>query len=181
MNYSRRDFLRLGATAIAAGLIPIPALAATRTNISLQRNISFYNTHTGESIDICYFDKGRYCPDALNQINYILRDHRTQEVQRMDLGLVETLYAIKEKVGSGTPLHIISGYRSPATNAMLRKTTHGVAKTSYHTKGKAIDIRIPGYSSRRLRDVCISMQAGGVGYYGDSNFVHLDTGPIRAW
>lgn len=181
MNYSRRDFLKLGAGAIAASLLPMPALAATTTPISLQRNISFFNTHTGEAIDICYFDKGCYCPDGLNKINYILRDHRTKEVQSIDLGLVETLYAIKENVRAGKPIHIISGYRSPATNNMLRKTTNGVAQTSYHTKGRAIDIRIPGYSSRRLRDVCISMQSGGVGYYGESNFVHLDTGPIRAW
>lgn len=156
-------------------------MAATITDISLQRNISLYNTHTGESMDICYFDKGAYCPDALNQLNYILRDHRTKEVQPIDLGLVETLYAVKEKVRPKTPIHIISGFRSSATNAMLRKTTNGVAQTSYHTKGKAIDIRIPGYSSRRLRNVCISMKSGGVGYYGDSNFVHLDTGPIRTW
>jgi uncharacterized protein YcbK (DUF882 family) len=181
LNYSRRDFLKLGANATVASLLPIPALAETTTNITLQRTISFFNTHTDESIDICYFDKGVYCPDGLNRINYILRDHRTKEVQPIDLGLVETLYAVKAKIRSKTPIHIISGYRSPATNAMLRKTTHGVAQTSYHTKGKAIDIRIPGCSSRRLRDVCISMQSGGVGYYGDSNFVHLDTGPIRAW
>ena len=181
MNYSRRDFLKLGANAFAASLLPLPALAATITNISLQRIISLYNTHTGESMEICYFNKGVYCPDALNQINYILRDHRTKEVQSIDLGLVETLYAVKKKVRAKTPIHIISGYRSPVTNAMLRKTTNGVARASYHTKGKAIDLRIPGYSSRRLRNVCISMQSGGVGYYGNSNFVHLDTGPIRSW
>lgn len=181
MNHSRRDFLKLGANAIVASFIPMPALAATLTNISFQRNISFYNTHTFESVDVCYFDKGAYCPDALNQINHILRDHRTKEVQPIDLKLVETLYAVKEKVRPKTPIHIISGYRSPATNAMLRKTTNGVAQTSFHTKGRAIDIRIPGYRSRQLRDVCISMQSGGVGYYGGSNFVHLDTGPIRNW
>jgi uncharacterized protein YcbK (DUF882 family) len=181
LNYSRRDFLKLSANAIAASLLPIPAMAATGNNTALQRKISFFNTHTGESIDICYFEKGVYCLNGLSRINYILRDHRTKEVQPIDLGLVETLYAVKSKIRSKKPIHIISGYRSPATNAMLHKTSNGVAQTSYHTKGKAVDIRIPGCSSRRLRDVCISLQSGGVGYYGNSNFVHLDTGPVRVW
>ena len=157
------------------------ALAATFAHTDLKRRISLYNTHTGESTDICYYDQGNYCPKALNRINHILRDHRTNDVKPIDLQLLDHLHAIKLKIGATSPFHVISGYRSPATNAMLRKISNGVARTSYHIQGKAIDIRLPGYDTRRLRNACISLRTGGVGYYKDSNFVHLDTGPIRAW
>lgn len=181
LNHDRREFLKLGAGVLAGTILPMPVLAATLNNSAPRRRLSLYNTHTDESIDACYFNSDAYSPDALNQINYILRDHRTKEVQPIDLHLLDTLYAINLKVRPKTPFHIISGYRSPATNAMLRKITTGVARKSLHTKGKAIDIRLPGYSTRRLRDVCITLKSGGVGYYKDSNFVHLDTGPVRAW
>jgi uncharacterized protein YcbK (DUF882 family) len=115
------------------------------------------------------------------KIHHLLRDHRTNEEQVIDLRLVETLYSVKQKARTQSPFHIISGYRSPATNALLRKSSSGVARTSYHSKGKAIDIRLPGFSTHRLRNLCIEMQFGGVGYYRDSDFVHLDTGPVRTW
>ncbi|MGD9248891.1 MAG: DUF882 domain-containing protein [Desulfobacteraceae bacterium] len=181
MNRSRREFIRQGAGALVVSLLPIQALAATFASEDLQRHISLYNTHTGESIDICYYGKGAYCPDALNKINHILRDHRANKEQPIDVHLLDALYAVRRKVRSNTPFHVISGYRSPSTNAMLRKTTNGVARTSYHTKGQAIDIRLPGYQTHRLRDLCIALKSGGVGYYGDSDFVHLDTGPVRTW
>ncbi len=182
MNRSRREFLIQGASTLAACFLPMQAIAAKLNPTSdHRRQISFYNTHTGESIDICYFEKGDYCKDALNKISHILRDHRSNEAQPIDLRLLDVLYAVKQKVRPNTPFHVISGYRSATTNAMLRKTSNGVARTSYHTKGKAIDIRLPGYQTRRLRDVCIALQIGGVGYYRESDFVHLDTGPIRAW
>lgn len=181
LNHQRRELLKLSASVLAVTILPMPGLAATLNNSAPRRRLSLFNTHTGESIDTCYFNSGVYCPDALNQINYILRDHRTKEVQPIDLHLLDTLNAINIKVRPKTPFHIISGYRSPATNAMLRKTTTGVARKSFHIKGKAIDIRLPGYNSRRLRDLCMTLKSGGVGYYKDSNFVHLDTGPVRAW
>ena len=181
MNRSRREFLKQGVSTLVVSLLPMQALAATFAHADLHRRISLYNTHTGESIDTCYYDRGAYCPDALDRINHILRDHRANKEQPIDLRLLDALYAVRQKVRSKTPFHVISGYRSPATNAMLRKTSNGVARISFHTKGQAIDIRLPGYQTHRLRDVCIAMQSGGVGYYGDSDFVHLDTGPIRTW
>jgi uncharacterized protein YcbK (DUF882 family) len=181
LKCNRRDFLKLGAGALTVGLLPLPTLAATLKAVDARRTLSFYNTHTRETIDIRFFDQCDYCPEALNQANYFLRDHRSREVHPIDVRLLDTLYAVKLKIRPKTPFHIISGYRSPATNAMLYKKTSGVARTSYHTKGRAIDIRLPGYSSRRLRDVCIALKSGGVGYYGSSDFVHLDTGPIRTW
>lgn len=180
MKCNRRDFLGLGAGALTVGLLPLPALAAA-FKVDAQRTLSFYNTHTRETIDICFYDGGTYCPEALNQANYILRDHRAREVHPIDVRLLDTLYALKLRIRPRTPFHVISGYRSAATNAMLFKTTSGVARSSYHTKGRAVDIRLPGYSSHRLRNVCIALKSGGVGYYGNSDFVHLDTGPVRTW
>jgi uncharacterized protein YcbK (DUF882 family) len=181
LTCSRRDFFKVGIGAFSACLLPLPALAAAITKPDAKRHLAFYNTHTGESTDTCYYDQGNYCPKALNRINHILRDHRTNDIKPIDLQLLDHLHALKLKIGATSPFHVISGYRSPTTNAMLRKITNGVARTSYHLQGKAIDIRLPGYNTRRLRNACISLQAGGVGYYKDSNFVHLDTGPIRSW
>ncbi len=181
MSFDRREFLKLSAGAFAAAFLPLQTLAATLPEIDTARRLSFYNTHTGESLDICYFDGSAYCRDALDQINYILRDHRAREVHPIDVRLLDQLYAIKSKVRPETPFYVISGYRSPETNSMLRQTTTGVARTSFHTKGKAVDIRLPGYSTGHLRDLCIAMKSGGVGFYANSDFVHLDTGPIRCW
>jgi uncharacterized protein YcbK (DUF882 family) len=181
LSFNRREFLKLSAGAFTATFLPIQALAATLTKTDSQRRLSFYNTHTRESIDICYYEKGAYCRDALDQVNYILRDHRTREVHPIDLRLLDLLYAIKSKARPNAPFYIISGYRSAATNGMLRQKSNGVARTSYHTKGQAIDIRLPGYRTNHLRDLCIAMKSGGVGYYPKSDFVHLDTGPVRCW
>ena len=166
---------------LTAGFLPLPALAATLKSMHSHRRLSFFNTHTRESIDICYYDQGTYCREAIDHINYILRDHRSSKIHPIDLRLLDQLYAVKLDLQPNTAFHIISGYRSPATNDMLRKKTRGVARTSYHTKGQAIDIRLPGYRTDRLRDRCIAMKSGGVGYYADSDFVHLDTGPVRNW
>lgn len=171
----------MGLGALAVGYLPLPVLAAPVKRMDSQRRLALFNTHTYESIDICYFDQGTYCKEAVADINYILRDHRCGKVHPIDLRLLDQLYAIKLKLKPQTAFHIISGYRSPATNVMLRKRTKGVARTSYHTKGQAIDIRLPGQHTDGLRDICIAMKSGGVGHYPDSNFVHLDTGPVRHW
>jgi uncharacterized protein YcbK (DUF882 family) len=181
LRFDRREFLKLSAGAIAVTFLPLQTLAATLSKTDSQRRLSFYNTHTRESIDVCYFEQGEYCRGALDQVDYILRDHRAHEVHPIDVHLLDQLYAVKSQVRPKAPFHVISGYRSPATNGMLRKKTKGVARTSYHIKGRAIDIRLPGCRTDRLRDLCIAMKSGGVGYYAKSNFVHLDTGPVRCW
>ncbi len=181
MTCSRRDFLKLGVGAFTASFMPLPALAAALSEPDAGRHLALYNTHTGETTDVCFYDNGDYCSKALNQIYHVLRDHRTNEVKPIDLTLLDRLFALKVRVGAKAPFHVISGYRSPATNAMLRKRSNGVARTSFHTRGKAIDIRLPGYDTRKLRNACISLRSGGVGYYKDSNFIHLDTGPVRSW
>lgn len=181
MTCSRRDFIKLGVGAVSASFFPLSAMATAFTEADSKKHLAFYNTHTGESTNVCFYDHEDYCPKGLNQIYHILRDHRTDEIKPIDIKLLEKLYALKLKIGAKSSFHVISGYRSPATNAMLRKKSSGVARTSYHTRGKAVDIRLPGYDTRRLRNACISLNSGGVGYYKDSNFVHLDTGPVRSW
>ena len=178
---NRRDFLRLSLGAFIGSMLPGPALAAALKSSDIKCNLEFFNIHTRESLSVCYYEHGGYCQDALDGINYILRDFRTEQIQPIDPGLLDQLFAIKSRINPRTPFHIISGYRSPATNEMLRRISTGVARSSLHTKGRAVDIRLPGYSTRRLRNLCMKLKAGGVGYYPKSDFVHLDTGPVRSW
>lgn len=145
------------------------------------RTIYFYNTHTGEYLRETYWENGSYNTEALNRINYILRDFRVNEVRPIDVGLIDLVYVIKSILEPQKPIHIISGYRSARTNDFLRKVSTGVASKSLHTQGKAIDIYIPGIPLEILRDTAISLRAGGVGFYPSSNFVHIDTGSFRIW
>lgn len=162
-------------------MLPMPALAATLKHADAKRTLALFNTHTNESVSVCYYDSNGYREEALDQINHILRDYRTDEIQTIDTRLLDQLFTIKSRIHPRTPFHIISGYRSPATNDMLRKVSSGVARSSLHTKGRAIDIRLPGYGTHRLRKLCVNLKAGGVGYYPKSDFVHLDTGVVRTW
>ncbi len=178
---NRRSFLRLGALAAACCVSPRMALAKTVYSLSPERSLAFYNTHTGESLKTVYSIEGDYLPDALSKINYILRDHRNNEIKAIDVDLLDLLYAIATKLETTQPFHIISGYRSPASNALLHRTSSGVAEHSQHIEGKAADIRLPGNSLSMLRRVSVSLKAGGVGYYPTSDFVHVDVARVRYW
>jgi uncharacterized protein YcbK (DUF882 family) len=175
---NRRKFLSLG-TAAAATLIVRPGFA--KANAPLERSLGFYNTHTDETLRTVYWAEGRYQPDGLREINRILRDYRTGEVHAMDERLLDLLYALKARTGRRDKFHVISGYRSPATNAMLNARSSGVARHSYHMKGMAIDIRLPGYDLKNLHQAALALKAGGVGCYPASNFIHVDVGPVRRW
>lgn len=147
-----------------------------------ERELAFHNTHTGERLRIAYWEDGRYVPGALREINHLMRDHRRNESHRIDTKLLDQLFILRKKLGTSKPFHIISGYRSPKTNALLRSQgRRGVAKRSLHMSGRAIDIRMPGRSLSKVRLAALSMHAGGVGYYPGANFVHLDTGRVRRW
>lgn len=178
---TRRQILQIGAQATLALLCPLPISAAIKPIIPAPRSLSFYNTHTKESLDVCYFKNGHYDLKALNRINFILRDHRTGDIYPIARGLLDLLEKVASKVKNQKTFHVISGYRSPATNAMLRSITTGVARKSLHLAGKAIDVRLPNYSTLELRNLCIDLHRGGVGYYSKSNFVHLDIGHVRNW
>ena len=177
----RRDFLKLGAVVTGVVINPFSALAAIAPRPNHLKKLSFYNTHTHERLNICYYRNGEVDAKALSKINYILRDHRSREVKAIDIQLLDMLHALSFKTKPQAPFHVISGYRSPATNNKLRKKSTGVASKSLHMYGKAIDIRIPGYSTRQLRNVARKMKTGGVGYYAKSDFVHIDTGRVRYW
>jgi uncharacterized protein YcbK (DUF882 family) len=145
-----------------------------------EKKISFFHTHTEERFDLCFV--GRTCPPAeKQQLSTFLRDFRTGDVHPIDFRLMDILLKIQKETGSKGVFEVISGYRSPQTNASLRGKSKGVAKKSFHLKGKAIDIRLSDVPTRKLRDAAISIKAGGVGYYAQSDFVHIDTGRVRTW
>jgi uncharacterized protein YcbK (DUF882 family) len=177
----RRDFLKLGLVAMGAVLNPFSALAASDFRSNPLKNLAFYNTHTNERLHVCYSRNGKYDIKALSKINHILRDHRSGEVKAINTQLLELLHALSHKTNPQEPFHVISGYRSPATNKKLRKNSNRVASRSLHMQGKAIDIRIPGFKTRQLRNVARKMKIGGVGYYPKSDFVHVDIGRVRYW
>lgn len=162
------------------------ALLATMSQGTLptdQRELSFYHTHTGERLEVVYWREGNYNPDALDEINHFLSDFRTGDITEMDPQLLDIIYDVRASLGSDGTYHVISAYRSPKTNEMLRARSgsSGVAKNSQHLLGKAIDVRLEGVPTARLRDAAIKLQRGGVGYYEDSDFVHMDTGRVRRW
>ena len=174
----RRDFLRYGFMS-AAGLLAAPVFAARHR--SGERALSLSNTHTGERVCAVYWADGSYLDAGLDSINNVLRDHRTGAVCGMDTGLLDLLFVLHSTLGGREAFQVISGYRSPATNAALHAGSSGVARNSFHIRGMAIDIRLPGCELAELHRAALSLSAGGVGYYPDSDFVHVDTGPVRNW
>ena len=151
--------------------------------ISDERQLSFYHTHTGKRLEIVYSRDGVHVPSALAEINRFLFDFRTGDSAQMDPELLDLIYDVREALGSGGTYQVISAYRSPKTNEMLRgrSQTSGVAKKSQHLLGKAIDVRLEGVKTSVLRDTALAMNRGGVGYYEASDFVHMDTGRPRSW
>ncbi|MEF1254959.1 DUF882 domain-containing protein [Vibrio sp. M260112] len=179
MALSRRDFIKLaGSGLVVASCIPSIALAKYPDQ---PRTLALTNLHTREALETCYFDGTRYVSRELNRLNHLCRDFRRDEVYPMDKKLFDHISLIQKALSVDAEVQIISGYRSPATNESLRGKSKGVAKKSYHMLGQAIDFRLDGVSLKRVRDVSRELQLGGVGYYPSSNFVHIDTGPVRYW
>lgn len=178
---SRRRFLGHGAQWLMAGAaLPLaaPALAA----LPDARSLSFDHTHTSEHIALVYALDDVFVTPALSSLNHFLRDHYSGEVGQIDPQLFNLLHHVRQELGVQTPFQVISGYRSPKTNATLRSTRGGgVAKHSLHMDGQAIDVRLPGVPLADLRDAALSLRLGGVGFYPRDQFVHLDTGRVRNW
>ena len=145
------------------------------------RQLSFYHTHTKENLDIVYFENGKYVDPALEEINRFLRDFRSGDATVMDPGLLDLIYDIRENLGSNGTYKVISAYRSPKTNEMLRRRGGGVVRNSQHLLGTAIDVRLEDIPIEVLRDTALAMQRGGVGFYKQADFVHIDTGRVRRW
>lgn len=145
------------------------------------RQLSFYHTHTQQSLDVVYYENGKYVDSALNEINRFLKDFRTGDIAEMDPKLLDILHDVRNELGSNEAYEVISAYRSPKTNEMLRSKSGGVARNSQHVLGNAIDVRLRGVPIEDLRDIALDMKRGGVGYYQQSDFVHMDTGRVRRW
>lgn len=194
---SRRRLLAAG-TLGAAGLVASAATARSawarsawewedgrfswsRPKVVVERSISFRHRHTDETLDTVYYANGRYIPSALKEVNWLLRDFRTDEVKEIDPQLLDLLYAVRQRLETGEAFDVFSGYRSPETNAKLRMEGWGVARNSLHMQGMAIDIALPGCATRHIASCALSLQRGGVGTYPRSNFVHLDVGEVRTW
>ena len=178
---ARRTFLKnaLGAASGAAALGAAPA-ALAMAGVSARR-LAFNNLHTGEALEVAYWEEGAYVPDALAAVNHVLRDYRTGDVHVIEPKLLDLLTALRTSLGTGATVGVISGYRSPQTNAMLHERSGQVASGSLHMLGQAIDIRIPGVDSATIRDAAMRLAIGGVGYYPTSDFVHVDIGRVRRW
>ena len=189
---SRRRFLGGLAAASASLLVPgvwtdiARATASTPVGIDLPgddmpRQLTLHHTHTDQVLHVEYWRDGAYVPAALESVNHFLRDFRTGEQVCIDPHLLDVLHTLVLATGTNSPFHVISAYRSPQTNARLRKRSRGVARNSQHLRGRAIDVRLEDVATATLRDAAIALGRGGVGYYANSRFVHVDTGPVRTW
>jgi len=175
-RFSRRRFLR-GFSALA--LAPLAAMPEVPPPD--RRSLSFVHTHTGEALTTTYFQNGNYLAPSLERINHLLRDFRTDEVHSIDPAVLDILFDLQAKAKHEGPFEVISGYRSPQTNAALRRQSSAVAEHSLHMEGRAIDVRIKGVDCANLAAHALDLKRGGVGYYRASDFVHLDTGAFRTW
>jgi uncharacterized protein YcbK (DUF882 family) len=179
VSHARRDFFKFG-LGLAASAVPIFGFSSALANTS-SRSVAFHNLHTGESLNTVYWEQGAYVRDALSEVNHVLRDFRTGDVHPIDPGLLDLLDSLSARLETRSPFHVISGYRSPQTNAMLHEHSNGVASKSLHMKGLAIDIRLADVDLARLHQAALDLRGGGVGYYPSSDFVHVDVGPVRHW
>ncbi|MCG7518263.1 DUF882 domain-containing protein [Ruegeria sp. Ofav3-42] len=145
------------------------------------RRIRMYSGRTGERIDMIYWVDGKYIKDAVKEVNHFMRDWRTDQVKSMDLRTIDIMAASHNLLDVNEPYMLLSGYRSPQTNAMLRSRSRRVAKNSLHMKGQAADLRLSSRSVSQMAKAAMSCRAGGVGKYYRSNFVHMDCGEVRSW
>ncbi|HUC71059.1 MAG TPA: DUF882 domain-containing protein [Stellaceae bacterium] len=173
---SRRRLLGAAAVTAAVGLVN-PATAVSFA----PRSVSLYNTHTGEWLRTVYWADGHYIREAVRDINWILRDHDSDEIRPMNAGVLDLLGRLRGSLDTHDPFLVVCGYRSPTTNRRLYLEGVGVAKHSYHIKGMAVDLRSERRSIEQIRDAALGLRCGGVGYYPRSGFVHVDCGPVRQW
>ena len=183
---SRREVLgyaAVGAAGAAAAVSGPGAQAAPNYLRGLGdfRKLNLANHRTGERLNIIYFADGAYIPEAVDEVSYILRDWRRNEIKPVDTRAIDIAAAVYRKVDANEPLQIISGYRSPETNQALRRKGRGVAKNSFHTRGMAIDLTMQSRSVSQLYRAAMDLKAGGVGRYTRAHFIHVDSGPTRSW
>ena len=163
---------------MSAVVLASPVLALS---VADEKALSFLHTHTGERVALTYFAGGAYLSESLARLDRFLRDHRTGDVHPIDPSLFDLLHELRAATRARAPFQVISCYRSPRTNRKLRAAGSGVAKGSLHLQGRAIDVRVSGVKTSHLRDAAKELRRGGVGYYRDSDFIHVDTGRVRFW
>ena len=178
IEISRRSFLKKSAIITGAAMMTQSEMLASAGE---KKVLKLYNVHLKKTFYAPFFEKNYYKLSGLFEVNKAFIDYRAKEMTRIDVKLVNLLYEIKQHLGYDKQFNIVSGYRSQHTNDALRKKREGVAKNSYHIKGQAVDIYVPNVSLRKLRDVALGLKKGGVGYYPNSHFVHVDVGPVRSW
>lgn len=178
----RRELMNFGFAGVIGAAVPLIGAREAAAGFDVGSwEIKFRHGHTGESFNGIYRIGDRYLPEAFENLNYVMRDFRTGEVFPMDPHVLDVMTLVRKKTGQSGPVEVLSGYRSPKTNAMLRSRSGGVAKNSFHMYGQAIDFRLPGYNTKELRNIARGLKVGGVGYYPGSDFVHIDTGSVRSW
>ena len=182
-QWNRRSFLKASLVGMLVLFGGTPAFSKILENdLSTEGRLNLFNIHNREQLSVTFrTPDGEYDPEALDAINRILRCHYTEEVADFDIRVIEYLNRVDNNLGGGNEIHIISGYRSPSYNKMLRKEGHRVANHSLHMKGKAIDIAIPHVGIDTIRRTALNLRSGGVGYYPKAGFVHIDSGPCRTW
>lgn len=187
MNNSRGLISRrslLGAFAGIPAISAAPAFAGTtffNRGAGDVRRVSMVSPRTGESVNMIYWVEGEYIRESIKEINWFLRDWRENAPTSMDIRTINIIAATHRLLETSEPYMMVSGYRSPKTNAMLRRKSSGVARNSYHTRGMAVDLKLASRSVSQMGRAAIACRAGGVGTYGRSRFVHMDCGPLRSW
>jgi len=169
------------ACALAALLLASAAAQQTAGMAPTERLLSFFNTHNREHLSVVYRRGNDYLPDALDKIKHVLRDPLNDSEDLIDPALLDFLYDLLEALGYQGEVHVVCGYRCVETNTLLHNRTRDVVLGSQHTKGRALDFRLPGVDSKKVWDAAKAMKRGGTGYYKASDFVHIDTGPVRFW
>jgi len=194
MQHDRRNLLKLGLALTAGGAAAsISGQASAGSELlsravvtpakpaAPDRRLRLVNAHTWEKLDLTYWTDGVYLDSAIEKINTLMRDHRANKSRQMDLDLLDYMHSLYQLIGTDDRIHVLSGYRTAATNAALRARSSGVAKYSLHIEGRAVDINIPTVATKTVREAAISLESGGVGYYRKAGFVHIDTGNVRYW
>jgi uncharacterized protein YcbK (DUF882 family) len=177
----RRSFLKIASAGLAVLSLGVMKAFPAHARKTIGHSVSIKNAHTGEVYDGIYRVGGYYIPEEFKKISHVMRDHRENKSRSMDPKLIDIISGVQKACGCSEPVGLLSGYRTEKTNKMLRRSSSGVAKKSYHIKGKAADIKLEGIRARVLCDKAMKLRKGGVGYYPRSGFVHVDTGKVRHW
>jgi len=187
---SRRDFLKVSSIFLASGILSNAHAAFTKAEIeklfatkskSQAKKLHLYSVNSKKTLNIEFFENGKFIKEGLQEIYRLMGDRRTGEIAKIDTDLITSMYELQTKLNTSKPLDVLSGFRSPETNTQMAKTSKHVAKDSYHTHGQAVDLSVRGISINEIHNITQNIHSGGIGYYPTSGFIHIDVGPVRHW